>query len=170
MSRSILQFLINNISNAMLSTATPENIYHREQCFKDLTIEEVHISSFTLSKKTGKWGCFLYSKKRRFDWPDKFSFKTQQLNNVLRNYSAPMKYERDLDNPDYNRGLYYVEQTDRLYYIVSPMTDITEGDLELGLYHIPKEMIVARNLSGKVKRVSVSHPYVQGEIYIHYRN
>ena len=151
MSQSILQFLINNISNKMLETATVENRYVREKCFKDLDVSEVTFGRFSPSEKSGLWGCHISSRSRRFKWPDRFVRTQKELYTKVDYY-----------------GTYLAKDSGKIYLIVAPGTVFEEGDLDLGICTIPKSMLTFA-LESKKPTIEVNNPYVMGSINVIYR-
>lgn len=168
MSQHILQFLVNNIVNTMLTSATPQNLYVREKCFKDLDYNEVTLSKFTIGKKSGLWGCFISSKSRRFQWPDKFSFKTQELVNILKDRAANVRSQKEIFTKVDYYGIYYVQDTGKLVLVVPPGEDLEGKDVDMNICTIPKSMVTFSS-KGKTTTLDVNHPYVVGTIQVVYR-
>lgn len=168
MSQHILQFLVNNIVNTMLTKATPENLYVREKCFKDLDYADVTFSKFTVSRKSGLWGCYISSKPRRFSWPDKFTFKTQDLKTILKDRAGTVRTQKDIQTKVDYYGIYYVQDSGKLILVVPPGEDLEGKDVDLRICTIPKSMLTFSQ-NGKVTTLDVNHPYVVGTIQVVYR-
>lgn len=169
MSQHILQFLVNNIVNKMLDTATPQNLHVREKCFKDLDFNEVTISDFAISKKSGLWGCTLKSTPRSFKWPDRFTFKTQDLTDILKDRAGTVKTQKEIYTKVDYYGLYYVQDSKKLVLVVPEQEQLEGKDIDLNVCTIPKSMVTV-STKGKNTSIDVSHPYVVGTIQVVYRN
>lgn len=166
MRNSILQYLVDFIAKSMLDTATPANRAERERCFKDLDVEDVIFDTFTTSKKTGLWTTKLSSESRRFNWPDTFSFRTQDLVGLLKGRAGEIKRAADvLKKTDFN-GLFYAKDKNALIFVTDSLNVLDGKHIDLGTCILPAQMTM---YNVEEKKLVVSHPFVQGEIQVVYR-
>lgn len=164
MKESILQYLINDITHSMLSTANNDNRAIREHVFKDLKFSEVMLSNIYDSKRTpGAYIVQISSKVRNFNWEDWFSFKTRTLEDVLKKEYAEIKFFNQLQTKTNVNGLYFVGDKHKLVLMVDSLDEVNEDRIELPNCYLTKDLFT---LDKENKIITVNHPYVKGKIEI----